>query len=226
MILSTNNVTHELILNNRNVVRMLDMLGTDDLSAAMLDGMNHVNTKKLATAIYALDRSNFKSVDEVYDFLDDYKAEHECTVREIYADLIREFNDHYFFDRKMTEKELRNIQQVGGINVHNDYLQFMAEHGMIGFGCIVAIVVMLIWPLGRVWRAMMNSIRFIPPKDQPPPPVAIFVVPAPVFCILSAVVATLIHCFGDCPMRSPAVLSLFFIELAAMDGFLPRVKEK
>ncbi len=127
---------------------------------------------------------------------------------------------------KMTEKELRNIQQVGGINVHNDYLQFMAEHGMIGFGCIVAIVVMLIWPLGRVWRAMMNSIRFIPPKDQPPPPVAIFVVPAPVFCILSAVVATLIHCFGDCPMRSPAVLSLFFIELAAMDGFLPRVKEK
>jgi len=106
MILSTNKVTHELILNNRNVVRMLDMLGTDDLSAAMLDGMNHVNTKKLATAIYALDRSNFKSIDEVYDFLDDYKAEHECTVREIYADLIREFNDHYFFDRKMTEKEL------------------------------------------------------------------------------------------------------------------------
>lgn len=106
MILSTNKVTHELVLNNRSVVRMLDMLGTDDLSTAMLDGMNRVNVKKLAAAIHALDRNNFKSIDEVYDFLDDYKAEHECTVREIYAELIREFNDHYFFDRKMTEKEL------------------------------------------------------------------------------------------------------------------------
>ena len=127
---------------------------------------------------------------------------------------------------KMTEKELRNIQQVGGINVHNDYLQFLAEHGIVGFGCMVAIVVMLLWPLGAVWKAMMNSIRFIPPKEQPPRPVQIFVIPAPVFCILAGATATFIHGFGDCPLRSPAVLSLFFIELAAMDGFLPRLHEK
>ncbi|MBR4604571.1 MAG: hypothetical protein IKO43_06985, partial [Kiritimatiellae bacterium] len=89
-----------------------------------------------------------------------------------------------------------------------------------------AIVVMLLWPLGAVWKAMMNSIRFIPPKEQPPRPVQIFVIPAPVFCILAGATATFIHGFGDCPLRSPAVLSLFFIELAAMDGFLPRLHEK
>lgn len=127
---------------------------------------------------------------------------------------------------KMTEKELRNIQQVGGINVHNDYLQFLAEHGIAGFSCIVAIVLMLVWPLGKVWRAMVDSIRFTPPKDQPPRPVQIFVMPAPVFCILGAAVATFIHGFGDCPLRSPAVLTLFFVELAAMDGYLPHLREK
>ena len=44
--------------------------------------------------------------------------------------------------------------------------------------------------------------------------------------ILAGATATFIHGFGDCPLRSPAVLSLFFIELAAMDGFLPRLREK
>ena len=127
---------------------------------------------------------------------------------------------------KMTEDELKHIQQVGGVNVHNDYLQFLAEHGIAGFGCLVAIVVMLVWPLGRVWRALMNTVRFSTSRHKPPKPVAIFVLPAPVFCILAAAVASFIHGFGDCPFRSPAVLTLFFVELAAMDGFLPKLREE
>ena len=125
----------------------------------------------------------------------------------------------------MTEKELAQIQKVGGANVHNDYLQFLAEHGIVGFMCLVAIVVMLLWPLGKIWRALMDSIRFIPPKEQPARPVSIFVLPAPAFAILMAALGTFIHSFGDCVMRSAAVLSLFFIEIAALDGFLPKLKE-
>ena len=145
------------------------------------------------------------------------------------------WKDHLFFGcggwgykhfcvPKMTDAELRHIQQVGGINVHNDYLQFLAEHGLVGFGCLVAIVVLLLWPLGRIWKALMASVRFTPPKDQPAKPHAIFVLPAPVFCILMTALATFIHGFGDCPFRSPAVLTLFFVSLAALDGFLPRLK--
>ncbi len=130
----------------------------------------------------------------------------------------------HFCIPKMTEEELRQIQSVGGINVHNDYLQLLAEHGLVGFGCLVAIVVLLLWPLGAVWRALMSSVRFTPPKEQPAKPHAIFVLPAPVFCILMTSLATLIHGFGDCPFRSPAVLSLFFISLASIDGFLPTLK--
>ncbi len=130
----------------------------------------------------------------------------------------------HFCIPKMTEAELRQIQSVGGINVHNDYLQFLAEHGLVGFGSLVAIVVLLLWPLGKMWRALMMAVRFTPPKEQPAKPHAIFVLPAPVFCILMTALSTFIHAFADCPLRSPAVLTLFFVSLAAIDGFLPRLK--
>ena len=46
-----------------------------------------------------------------------------------------------------------------------------------------------------------------------------------VFCIVMAAVATLIHAFGDCVLTSPAVLSLFIVSLATIDGFLPKIKK-
>ncbi len=131
----------------------------------------------------------------------------------------------HFCLQYMTDKELRQLQMVGGVNVHNDYLQFLAEHGVVGLGLIVAIVMMTVWPIGKVWRALVAAYRFTPPKDQPPQPMQIFVLPAPVFCILMAAVATFIHGFGDCPLRSPAVLSLFFVSLATIDGYMPRIKK-
>lgn len=126
---------------------------------------------------------------------------------------------------RMTEQELRNIQVTGGINVHNDHLQFLAEHGLVGYGCLVAMVVLLLLPVFGKLRKMAALVRFIPTKDQPPKPVSLFIVPAPVFCILMTAAATLIHGFGDCPLRSPAVLTLFFVSLASIDGFLPHLVE-
>lgn len=117
------------------------------------------------------------------------------------------------------------MQVVGGINVHNDYLQFLAEHGIVGFGLFAAIVVLLLWPFGVVWRAMVESVRFIPTKDQPPQPVQVFVIPPPAFFIFLTAIATFIHGLGDCPLRSPAVLTLFLVSLAAIDGYLPRLRQ-
>lgn len=132
----------------------------------------------------------------------------------------------HFCIPKMTDEEFDQIQKVGGINVHNDYLQFLAEHGAVGLLLIISFVVALVWPVGRVWSALIEAVRFTKPKDQPPKPVAIFALPAPVFCILATALATMLHALGDCPLRSPAVLTLFFVSLAAMDGFLPRLKEE
>ena len=128
---------------------------------------------------------------------------------------------------KMQELEIdvRQLQTVGGAYVHNDHLQFLAEHGLVGFGCLVAIVVLLLWPVLRQWRNMVRDLRFKKSKDLPPRPVAIFALPAPVFFILMTALATFIHAFGDCPLRSCAVLDLFFISLAALPGFMPKPDE-
>lgn len=127
---------------------------------------------------------------------------------------------------KMTDEEYAKIQVVGGANVHNDYVQFMTEHGAVGLLLLFSFVCLLLWPLGRIWRALIDAVRFTKPKDQPPKPLAIFALPAPVFCILLSCLATLLHALADCPFRSPAILSLFFVSLAAIDGFLPRLKDE
>ena len=128
----------------------------------------------------------------------------------------------HFCIPKMTPEERKQIQVVGGINVHNDHLQFLAEHGLVGFGALVAIVVGLLWPVGRTWRGLAREARFKTGRDAPPRPAQLFALPAPAFFVLVTALCTLIHAFGDCPLRSPAVLTLFFVSLAAIPGFLPR----
>lgn len=112
----------------------------------------------------------------------------------------------------------------GGANVHNDLLQFLTEHGFVGFAALLAIVALLIAPVGRTWKIMMATLRFTKPKEQPPKPVKLFIIPAPVFFILTGCVLTLIHSFADCPLRSAAVLVLFFVSLATLEGFLPKLE--
>ncbi len=132
----------------------------------------------------------------------------------------------HFSIPKMTPEELRQIQTVGGINVHNDHLQFLAEHGLVGYGLMAALVVMLIWPVARTWRRLSREARFKKGRDAPPQPRQLFALPAPAFFILVTAVCTFIHAFGDCPLRSPAVLTLFYVSLAAIPGFLPHEEER
>lgn len=129
----------------------------------------------------------------------------------------------HFLLPKLTQKEIdMRLHVVGGINVHNDHLQFMLEHGLVGFGLLVAIVVLLVRPIAVDWRELVRGLRFKSGADLPPRPVAIFALPASVLFILLTVFFTVIHACGDCPMRSSAVLVLFFVSLAAMPGFMPR----
>lgn len=131
----------------------------------------------------------------------------------------------HFCIPKMTDEEIKQIQTVGGINVHNDYLQFLAEHGLVGFGTMVVLVVMLLLPVGRAWKKFVKAAQFTDKKKAPAKPIQIFALPAPVFFVLLSLLATFIHGFGDCPLRSPAVLSLFYVSLASLPGFLPKEQD-
>lgn len=123
------------------------------------------------------------------------------------------------------ERELKlprgSLQQPGSTNVHNDYLQFLAEHGAVGFGCLTAIVVLLLVPVFRQVCAMYRAYRFQRQKRRLPKPIQIFIIPSPVFIILVACLATLIHAFGDCPLRSLAILDLLYLSIAALPSFMP-----
>ena len=128
-------------------------------------------------------------------------------------------------DSDLTRAISSSLQMTGGANVHNDYLQFLAEHGLVGFALIVAIVWMLIAPVASSWRHLVQQLRFVKKPKLPPSPVQLFALPAPAFFILMTAVATFVHGFADCPLRSPAVLVLFFVSLASVPGFLPRDDE-
>ena len=117
---------------------------------------------------------------------------------------------------------MKQLQIVGGANVHNDFLQFICEHGLVGFGLLVTIFLMLVVPLFRSWVTLYRAARFLRAEALPPSPRALYCLPAGTLWILLGNAALLICASGDCPMRSLSVLSAFFVSLAAADGYLPR----
>ena len=122
----------------------------------------------------------------------------------------------------MTKDELKSLQKEGGANVHNDYLQFLCEHGAVGALLLLAIFLLLVVPVFVDWYGLYRTARFVKADKAPPKPKAVYCLPAGTFWILLGDTALLVHAFGDCPMRSAAVLSMFFVSLACAEGYLPR----
>ena len=96
---------------------------------------------------------------------------------------------------KMTAEELKGLQMGGGAFVHNDYLQFLCEHGAVGFALMAVLVLALIRPL---WGGLRRS-------------------PGGVFAA-AAMLVVLLQALWDCPLRCPAVLmTLIGLAAAAAD---------
>lgn len=121
----------------------------------------------------------------------------------------------------MTDDELKQLQLLGGANVHNDYLQFLCEHGLVGFGLLVVIFLLLVSPLFRCWFKLYRAARFLRTEALPASPRALYCLPAGTLWIMLGDAALLICASGDCPLRSLAVMSAFFVSLACADGYLP-----
>ena len=122
----------------------------------------------------------------------------------------------------MTEAELKQLQKIGGINVHDDYIQFSCEHGLIGAALLLAVIVLLLVPIIRAWQRFYNWAIFAPPNKAPAKPLAIYCMSPAALGVLMGCCATFIHSFGDCAMRSPAVLTTVVVSLVCTDGFFPK----
>ena len=126
---------------------------------------------------------------------------------------------------QMEKEDLDKVKALGTANIHNDYLQFLCEHGVVGLGCLIGIFFCLIVPLFRDWGRLYRAARFLSPENAPASPRAIYCISPGIFWILVGCFAVALHAVFDAPLRSGAVLGLFFTALACADGYLPRQLE-
>ena len=112
---------------------------------------------------------------------------------------------------------------VGQANVHNDTLQFLAEHGWVGFGLMLGCVATLCLPF--LWQLLRSPQIFVNDDlaDRTwPNRINAFYVYAFVGTALIAV-----HSFIDLVFRSPACMMLYGLFFVCAEGFLlgtPKVK--
>ncbi len=114
-----------------------------------------------------------------------------------------------------------DLRSNGRANVHNDFMQFLCEHGTIGAGLMLGTIFVLLVPvfyrLGGVMRA--------PPGDEPVDRPFLHRVSPVVLAILLGTTCTVIHSMIDLPFRSPAILVTWVICLATMPALLPKPKK-
>ena len=131
----------------------------------------------------------------------------------------------HLYLNQMKKDDLKAPFATGAANVHNDYLQFLVEHGAIGLGCLIAIFFCLVVPIFRDWGRLYRAARFLSPENAPSSPRAVYCLPPGVFWTLIGCFAVAFHAVADAPLRSGAVLSLFFVALACADGYFPHQLE-
>ena len=130
----------------------------------------------------------------------------------------RWLNIHYIDTNNPEEMPwLQSRKGVGQANVHNDTLQFLAEHGWVGFGLMLACIAALAIPF---WYTLLRSPN-VPLNDVVADRAWFNRISA--YCIFALVATSLIvaHSFIDLVFRSPACMMLYGILFVCADGFVP-----
>jgi len=110
------------------------------------------------------------------------------------------------------------LRSAGRANVHNDAVQYLCEHGVIGLVLILGLIFVLI---GQLWFRL--AVMPFKHDDGAIKPRSWFMSVSPVvwFCIIGTS-ATVIHSLIDLPFRNMAIIATWFIALAAAPFFVPR----
>lgn len=135
MIIETKNKTINLVLKTRKIVDIADLLKNKNFEEAFTKAYSVLDMEALSKIIFKLaenenGESAFISSSEVYDFMDDCRAE-EITISELYAKIAEALNNEGFFKKKMNKKELKEMTSnpLSTMNM-NELVQKSAESAM------------------------------------------------------------------------------------------------
>ena len=105
---------------------------------------------------------------------------------------------------------------VGQANVHNDTLQFLAEHGWVGFGLMLGCVAALVVPFLATLLRSPDCVASDEQADR------WWLNRLNVYCVFAFVATALIalHSFIDLVFRSPACMMLYALLFVCAPGFV------
>ena len=133
MILETKNKTINLVLKTRKIVKIANLLQNKNFEDCYFKAIQNNDLDSLSKIIFILAEDNdgnssFKSSDEVFDFLDDYRMENKRTFEDIIKELTEVINEEGFFIKKRSKKEIAEMisNPLSGMNM-NELVQKSAE---------------------------------------------------------------------------------------------------
>lgn len=133
MIIETKNKKINLIFTTRKIVNVTNILKEKNFEDLYFKAMNENDLDALSKIIFifAEDEAglkSFKSSEDVYDFIDDYKQESGKTYQDIFKEMAGIINDEGFFNTKMNKKQLqeKTSNPLSGINM-NEVIKSSAE---------------------------------------------------------------------------------------------------
>lgn len=133
MLLETKNKKVNLVLKTRKIVSIANSLKNKNFEDAYFKAIQNNDLDAFSKIIYTLAENEegkhvFSSSDEVYDFLDDYRAENRKTYDDVFKEVTEVINAEGFFMKKMTKKELEEmiLNPLSGTNM-NELVQKSAE---------------------------------------------------------------------------------------------------
>ena len=115
MILETNNGKIKLVFTTRKIVNITNILKGKNFEDLYFKAMNENDLDSLSKIIYIFAENEengaraFKSSEEVYDFIDEYKQEKDKSYEEIFKELAGAINEEGFFTKKRKKKELEEM---------------------------------------------------------------------------------------------------------------------
>ena len=128
-------ITINLVLKTRKIVDIANLLKNKNFEEAFVKAYSILDGEALTKIIFKLaenenGESAFNLSDEVYDFIDDCRAE-GISISELYAKIAEALNEEGFFKKKMSKKELKEMTSnpLSTMNM-NELVQKSAESAM------------------------------------------------------------------------------------------------